>query len=592
MRVRILFYFFVLIWIGLSIRIYYLCVKSNTYYKTLAKQNIIKKEWIVPVRGEILDRNKIPLAVNKIGFRVKIAPHLYPKKEKELNETIRFLVKNFDFLKKEKIYKKYLKKNSPYNHEFIEVVNFIEYEKLLPMYVKLNLNPLIKVEPTFKRYYPFKELASHVIGYVGRSSFQEAKKDIVAKIVGVCGKSGVEKYYNSYLEGKLGYKKVKVNAYNQKLEVIEEKPPKENQNLVLSIDIRLQKFIQTLFRKKAGAVIVMKTNGEIIAAGSFPEYDINMFVSGISKTKWIKLINDFNHPFTNKLINGLYPPGSIVKMGVALSFLDSRKINEYTSFFCDGDIELGRRKFRCWRKKGHKRVNLIKAIRESCDVYFYEGSLKIGINKIAKDLRRFGLGKKTGVDLIGEFSGIIPDKLWKEKRYGKKWYVGETVVTSIGQGYSLVTPMQIARYTAFLATGKLPIPHFAKKVGNQKYKEKFEEILSPFLKKKLRIIQKAMYEVCNHPRGTAFRHLNTKIKIAGKTGTAQVVGIPQDERKRMKEEELKYFSRSHAWLTTYGPYENPQFVITVLVEHGGHGGEVAGPIVSKIYNKLIEFGYI
>jgi penicillin-binding protein 2 len=279
-------------------------------------------------------------------------------------------------------------------------------------------------------------------------------------------------------------------------------------------------------------------------------------------------------------------------MGVALSFLDSLKVSEYTSFYCNGAIEFGKRKFRCWDSNGHGEVRLKKAIRESCDVYFYEGSLKVGIDKIADTLRNFGFAKKSGIDLPNEFIGIIPDKEWKEKHYKSRWYIGETMVASIGQGYDLVTPMQIARYTALLASGKLPTPHFAKEFVDFKYKPKFEDVLSPIQKRKLKIIQKAMYEVCNHPKGTATAHINTPIKIAGKTGTAQVVGIPQDEKKRMKEEELKYYSRSHAWLTTYGPYKKPKYVVTVLVEHGGHGGSAAGPIVSKIYNKLIELGYI
>ncbi len=593
MRLKLFFFLFAVVWLILLSRVYYLSIKSNSYYDILAKQNMIKKEWIIPTRGEILDRNLNPLAVNNIGFKIKIAPHLSSKKHfQDLKNILISLKKLFPDLNIKKMLRKYKRKDSPYNHDFIEVVDFIPYEKFLPYYAKLNLKEKVLVEPTFKRYYPNGDLASHIIGYVSRTNRKEAKKDRVAKMVGIIGKAGIEKYYNRYLEGELGYREIKVTAFNEEIETLSKKEPIENRNLILSIDIRLQKYIEELFKGKAGVAIVMGLDGEILAAGSFPEYDINMFVSGISKDKWFELINDFNHPFTNKLINGLYPPGSIIKMGVALSFLDSKKVSEYTPFYCNGAIELGKRKFRCWKSSGHGETRLKKAIRESCDVYFYEGSLKVGIDKIADTLKNLGFAKKSGIDLPNEFVGIIPDKEWKERRYKSKWYIGETLVASIGQGYDLVTPIQIARYTALLASGKLPTPHFAKKFVDFEYKPKFEDVLSPMQKRKLKIIQKSMYEVCNHPKGTATAHINTPIKIAGKTGTAQVVGIPQDEKKRMKEEELKYYSRSHAWLTTYGPYKKPKYVVTVLVEHGGHGGSAAGPIVSKIYDKLMELGYI
>jgi penicillin-binding protein 2 len=294
--------------------------------------------------------------------------------------------------------------------------------------------------------------------------------------------------------------------------------------------------------------------------------------------------NDFNHPFTNKLINGLYPPGSVIKMGVALSFLENGIEDSY-AVKCSGSIRIGNRNFRCWKTYGHGTVNFRKAIRESCDDFFYKGSLRIGINKISATLDKFGFGQQTGIDQVNEFFGVNPNKDWKQKKYKQPWYVGETVITSIGQGNMLVTPIQMARYTAYLATGKLPKPHF--------YKANYEEPKELDIpRKNLEIMRKGMYEVTHHPKGTATKYINSKIAIAAKTGTAQVVTIPQSEKVRMKESELKYYQRSHAWLTTYGPYKNPKYVVTVLVEHGGHGGEAAGEITSKIFDKLYELGYI
>ena len=589
MRSRIVILIFFLVWIVLLSRVYYISIKSNSYYESLAQQNMIKTEWIVPVRGEIFDRTGTPLAVNDIGFKIKFAPHL--DRKEEVPRLAALVHSYFGDINATKIVRRYKAYDSPYNHDFIEVVHFIPYGRMLPFFTRLQLSGKIAVEPTFKRFYPYKDVAAHILGYVSRTNAREAKRDPVAKVTGIIGKSGLERYYNSYLEGELGYKKVKVTAFNEEIGLIEKKDPIQNRHLYLSLDLRLQRFIQSLFHDKAGVVIVMQTDGSILAAGSFPEYDLNMFVSGISKKRWQELITDLDHPFTNKLVNGLYPPGSTIKMGVALAFMDSRKITPYTPFYCSGSVKLGRRNFRCWKRWGHGEVRLIKAIRESCDVYFYEGSLRVGIDKIAHDLRKMGFGKKSGVDLPHEFIGLIPDKEWKMRKYGQPWYKGETLVASIGQGYDLVTPMQLARYTALLATGKLPTPHFAARFIDRVYQPRFEDVLTPLQKRMLPIIRRGMYEVCNSPKGTASKHLDAPLLIAGKTGTAQVINIPQDEKERMKEEDLEYYTRSHAWLTTYAPYKHPKYVVTVLVEHGGHGGAAAGPIVSAIYKKMIELGY-
>ena len=295
--------------------------------------------------------------------------------------------------------------------------------------------------------------------------------------------------------------------------------------------------------------------------------------------------NDLNHPFTNKLVNGLYPPGSVIKMGVALSFLENG-IKENFSVFDTGEIELGKRKFRCWKEKGHGNTNFTKAIRESCDDFFYKGSLLIGINKISETLNKFGFGEKTGIDQINEFRGTNPNKKWKKSKYKMPWYKGETLISSIGQGFVLVTPMQIARYTSFLASGKLPTPHLSK----ENYKKPTTIEID---KKHLKIIRQAMYQVANHPKGTLTNYITDRnITIAAKTGTAQVIGIPQSEKKRMREDELEYYHRSHAWVTTYAPYKNPKYSVTIFVEHGGHGGKAAGNMINKIYKKLNELKYI
>ncbi len=592
MRVKIIIGVFVFVWLSLLVRVYYLSVSSNRYYEQLSEKNTVKTELIAPVRGEIVDVNNHPLAVNILGFRIKLKPHLTNKKNlPTLKKEIKKIVETFPFLKEEKLLKKYKRKDSLYNHKYIEIVPFISYDDMLPVYSKLNLDRYIKIEPAPKRHYPYGKIASHILGYVAKANKKDIKNDKLIELIGYTGKSGIEKYYNKFLEGEAGHRKIKVNASNQVIEELSYTPPNEDRKLVLNIDIRLQKYITKLFEGKAGVVIVMGVDGRVIAAGSYPEYDLNTFVSGISKDEWIKLVSSLDKPFTNKIVNGLYPPGSTIKPALGLVYITT-KLSPYWSVYCTAKMPLGKRVFRCWKEKGHHQTNIVKAIRESCDDFFYKGSLKVGINIMSRGLKDMGLGKKTGIDLPNEFIGTIPSREWKMRKYQQPWYIGETVNTSIGQGYMLVTPIQIATLTALIATGKLPKPFIAKSLDGKEIKPQYKDVLNQKEKQRLPIIQKAMYQVCNHPKGTATHYLSTKVKIAGKTGTAQVIGIKQDIKKRKLEHELQYYSRSHAWLTTYGPYKKPQYVVTVLVEHGGHGGAAAGSIVSKIYNKLLELHYI
>lgn len=593
MRIKFVLIFFFLVWLSLLVRIYYLSIQSNDYYDAMASKNTIKFEYIPPIRGEILDRNNQPLAINKLGFKLQIAPHL-SSENGELDAELNTIISMLPSLNIEELRKNYIKKDSHYYHHFIDVIDFITYEDAIPVYSKMNLNENIKLLPSPKRYYPNRKLAAHIIGYVAKANKEEIESNLVSKLTGSTGKSGIEKYYNAFLQGKAGEREIKVSAYNEEMEQLSFKPAKEYQKLTLSLDLRLQKELEELFKDKSGAVVVMDIHGEIIAAGSYPEYDLNTFVSGISTERWSELITDLDKPFTNKLINGLYPPGSTIKTGLGLAYVSSNKMSPWTKFDCEGTMTLGKnnRKFRCWKHEGHHETDLIKGIRQSCDIYFYKGSLRVGIAEMSEKLKDFGLGKKTGVDLPNEYFGTVPNREWKMLKYGKPWYIGETLNSSIGQGDFLTTPMQIAQFTALMATGKLPTPHFAKMIGDDYYVARLDDVLDAKQKKNLPFIQRAMKEVCNHPKGTATQYLSSKVKIAGKTGTAQVIGISQETKKRLKEHELAYVKRSHAWFTTYGPYDNPQYIVTAIIEHGGHGGQAAGPMVSAIYNKLLELGYI
>ncbi|EHH0104999.1 penicillin-binding protein 2 [Campylobacter jejuni] len=599
MRMRLVVGFILLFFIFLLSRVYYLSIKSNVYYEELAKQNAIKTEFLPPVRGQITDRNGTLLAINDLGFSISIKPYLSIKKSNKgiLDKELSELTNLFPDLNASKLAEIYKRNDSYYNQDFIKVVDFIPYDEIIPHYSELNLNKTIKIDPVVKRKYPFGKLASHIIGYVGKANLQDVQENEIAKLSNYTGKSGIERYYNDILQGEKGTRVYKVNALNQEVEQLSYTPAMSN-DIELTIDIELQSYLTSLFEGNAGAAIIMNVNdGSILAAGSFPEYDLNPFVTGISFKDWDELSNSLDHPFTNKLINGYYPPGSVVKMGVGLSFLNSKNISPSTQYVCNGSIELGGRFFRCWNRSGHGPVDLKHAIKYSCDVYFYNGSLQVGIDQISETLSRIGFGTKTGVDLPSEFVGTLPSKEWKMQRYRQSWFQGDTLNTAIGQGNFLATPMQIARYTAQIAKGGEVIPHFLKSIENNnttienQMDENKKEIFTLFEKSQLPYIRDAMYAVANEQGGTSYRYLhNLDVKVAAKTGTAQVVGFSQTDKNRVDEKQFEYYTRSHAWLTSYAPYSKPKYVVTVLLEHGGRN-ITSGVTVAKIYQKMIDLGY-
>ena len=591
MRLRLVMAFIFVVFVLLLSRVYYLAIKSNVYYEEMARQNAVKTQFIAPIRGLIFDTKGRLLASNNLGFSVTMKPYLHIKKEnrKLLDEEIAFFAQFFPDINTTMLRRNYIREDSYYNQDFIEVVEFVPYKDMIAAYSELNLRENLRILPTVKRSYPYENIASHIIGYIGKANLQEIKENEIAKLTRYVGKSGVEKYYNAILQGEKGVREVKVNAFNKEIEELFYTNPK-SQDLILSIDIELQRFLTKVFAENAGVAIIMDADdGSILAAGSFPEYDLNLFVSGISASQWQELNESPEHPFINKMINGLYPPGSVVKMGVGLSYLNSGAFNAKGTFYCSGAVELSNRLFRCWNRIGHGAMDLRDAIKHSCDIYFYEGALKVGIDKIAPTLLKMGFGSKTGVDLPNEFIGIMPHREWKLRRYNAAWFRGETLNTSIGQGNFLVTPMQIAKYTAQIASGKRVTPHFVKSEQNASTQD---ELFTPFEKNQLPLIKEAMLAVAKEPGGTAYRYFQyLPLNVAAKTGTAQVVGFSQTEKRNIREKDLEYYSRSHTWLTSFAPYDKPKYVVTVLLEHGGKT-MTTNALAIKIYEKLLELGYL
>lgn len=591
MRLRLVMAFIFVVFVLLLSRVYYLAIKSNVYYEEMARQNAVKTQFIAPIRGLIFDTKGRLLASNDLGFSIAMKPYLHIKKEnrKLLDEEIAFFAQFFPDINTTMLRRNYIREDSYYNQDFIEVVEFVPYKDMIAAYSELNLRENLRILPTVKRSYPYENIASHIIGYIGKANLQEMKENEIAKLTRYVGKSGVEKYYNAILQGEKGVREVKVNAFNKEIEELFYTNPK-SRDLILSIDIELQRFLTKVFAENAGVAIIMDADdGSILAAGSFPEYDLNLFVSGISASQWQELNESPEHPFINKMINGLYPPGSVVKMGVGLSYLNSGAFNAKGTFYCSGAVELSNRLFRCWNRIGHGAMDLRDAIKHSCDIYFYEGALKVGIDKIAPTLLKMGFGSKTGVDLPNEFIGIMPHREWKLRRYNAAWFRGETLNTSIGQGNFLVTPMQIAKYTAQIASGKRVTPHFVKSEQNASAQD---ELFTPFEKNQLPLIKEAMLAVAKEPGGTAYRYFQyLPLNVAAKTGTAQVVGFSQTEKRNIREKDLEYYSRSHTWLTSFAPYDKPKYVVTVLLEHGGKT-MTTNALAIKIYEKLLELGYL
>jgi len=588
-RINFILIIFAILGILLISRVYYLSIKSNTYYEKLAQQNLIKSEYFTTARGEIKDRTGTDIAINRLGFSLSLKPHL---KKESLAENLALITKELPDFNSTKLQKIYKKRSSAYNHKPIMILPFIPYDDFISKFIFFSNNNTFIITPASKRFYPQGELLAHILGYIAKANAKEVKASKVTNLTGLVGKSGIERYYNTLLQGTLGEKKIKVTALNQPLSTLSEIKP-HSANIALTVDVRVQAYLRELFGERSGAMIVMEAKtGAILAAGSYPEYDNNDFIQGISKKDWAIMIKDLNHPFTNKFVHGLYPPGSSTKPQVLLSFLSSKLVEEKEALHCEGTLNLGKRKFRCWNQAGHGVVDAKRSLRESCDVYYYKGGLRVGIDTISTDLKQFGFGKKTGIDMPSEFIGTVPSRNWKIEKFGDSWHKGETLNTVIGQGDFLATPLQVATATAMIATGKQIVPHFIKAIDEHNVTFESFEILTEEQKVHLPLIREGMHEVCNHKRGTAFKYNRSWIDMAGKTGTSQVVGIPQEEIKRMSEDDLVYFKKSHAWFTTYAPYDNPKYIVTAIVEHGGHGGKAAGEIVSKVYNFLANLGYI
>jgi penicillin-binding protein 2 len=580
---------------GIVSRLFFLQVKENKKYLTLSDKNRIREWKLPPVRGEFQDYFGNIIAGNYEAYQLHIIP--------EQVENFRYVITRVkDILDlSDRQFKKIIKKQKEIKSwETLIVADNLSWEK----FSKINnqLYDLNGVKPivSISRNYPYKENYTHVLGYVSQAN----EKDILSnKIINdkfvqglKVGKIGLEKSFEDSLIGDNSIERYEVNAYGRRISQLAFQNGSQGETIKLTIDTEIQKFVNQLLAEKAGSICVMDIfTGQVIAMHSSPSFDPNSFVYGISKDDWQLIRNNPMKPLLNKTLSGNYSPGSTIKPIVALSALENDIVSQKFTVNCKGHknpLELYGQKYHCWKKEGHGFVNLKEAMKQSCDSYFYEIARKLGVDRLSETAKKFGLGKKVFNNLFeNEKKGLIPNTLWKKNVLGKNWLLGETIITGIGQGYIQTTPIQLCLMTAQIANGGYKI--YPKLVLNKDNEEIKKDKFEPLYKnsKNIRIVQEAMFSSTNEVRGTSYksRIKDPKYQFAGKTGTAQVKRITKQDRELdLKTFEIPYEERDHAIYIAFGPYRNPRYAISILIEHGGSGSAVAAPLAKKLFKKIID----
>ena len=584
-----------LIMVGIVSRLFFLQVKENKKYLTLSDKNRIREWKLAPVRGEFHDYFGNIIAGNFEAYQLHVIP--------EQVEDFRYVIYRLkDLLElSDKEFKKILKKKNEIKPwETLIVSDNLSWKK----FSKINnhLYDLNGVKPviSISRNYPYKENFTHLIGYVSQANendienTESIKKNFVPGLK--VGKVGLEKSFEDDLIGSNDIERYEVNAYGRRISQLEFQKGEKGKTLRLTIDTEIQKLSNELLKDQAGSICVMDIySGDIIAMHSSPSFDPNLFVFGISKDDWQLIRNNPMKPLVNKTLQGNYSPGSTIKPIVALSALENGIINTNFAVNCRGHkhpLELYGQTYHCWKKEGHGFMNLRNAMKQSCDIYFYEVARKLGVDKLSETAKKFGLGKEVFGDLFSiEKKGLVPNTQWKKNALGQGWLLGETIITGIGQGYIQTTPIQLCLMTAQIANGgyKIYPKIVVENSNNVPPIDKFTPLYSN--SKNIKIVQDAMFASTNEVRGTSYKSRidNPKYQFAGKTGTAQVKKITEKDRELdLKTFEIPYEERDHALYVAYGPYKNPRYALSVIVEHGGSGSATAAPMATKLFKLIID----
>ena len=563
-------------------RLYNIQILDSSKYKTMSKKNQIDLEIIFPVRGKIFDRNKVLIAKNEKVYDV----YLIPENTKSINNTLNALSQfiDIDFAKRRKIIELSTQVKKFEKIKIFENISWSVLERIETN--KYNLQGVFIAED-YLRVYPYKDNFSHLLGYISKPNQQELALPFISKMPNLdIGKEGLEKSFNPLLVGKAGQREIEVNSNGRIIREISKVDSIKGEEISLSIDLRIQQYAINLLKShRAGSINVINIkNGEILCMASTPTYDPNKIIQKPNKEYWESILANTLSPLTNRSIQGLYSPGSTFKMIVAIAALKHGIIDTETTHSCTGKIGFGNRLYHCWKTNGHGKMNVTDAIKQSCDVFFYEISKKLGIDKIAEVAKDFGLGQSYDISMPNQKKGIVPNKKWKKEKIGESWYAGETLISAIGQGFVLTNPFQLVVMTSIIASdGKMIEPTIIK--GNRvsfKTNEKYS--------KEIKIIKKAMFKVVNENKGTAFKSRLDDIKFAGKTGTSQVRRISLSERESddFREKEQEWKNRDHALFVGYMPYDDPKYSISVIIEHGGSGASTAAPIAKQIFNYINE----
>jgi penicillin-binding protein 2 len=580
--------------IVLLVRLFDLQVVQHTTYAVLSDQNRVHIRAAPPTRGLIYDRNGVLLAENLPSYRLEVVT----ERVEDLDATIAELRKLVD-ISDDNIaeFRQDLKHTKRYKP--VSLRSRLSDEEVARVAVNRHRFPGVDTVAHLYRHYPFEGLGVHALGYVGRISEQELQNIDNANYDGTdfIGKTGVERFYEDLLHGEVGVEQVETNAQGRTLRVLDRTPPVPGLNLHLSLDIELQRIAEAAMGDNNGAVVAIDpSDGSVLALVSLPTFDPNLFVAGIDSKTYRALQDSPDQPMFNRAIRGRYPPGSTVKPFIGLAGLEYGVVDPNVSTYCQGWYMLDGddHKYRDWKKVGHGPVDLTQAIVESCDVYFYDLALTLGIDRLSQFLEPFGFNDITGIDISGELSGLVPTRAWKRRTKREPWYPGETLITGIGQGFFLTTPLQLATATAALShygdqlrprlvaatedpdSGEkvwlAPTPNAAVPVGNP---DNWAYII------------RAMTKVVHSAHGTARRiSLDAKFKIAGKTGTAQVFGIKQDEE--YVKEDISKKLRDHALFIGFAPVKAPRIAVAVIVENGGSGGAVAAPIARQLMDYYLN----
>ena len=586
--------FSVLLLLVLLSRLVYLQFFEFSHFASLSENNRVRLTPLVPNRGLIYDKNGVVLAENRPSYQLELIPEQISDMQKTLDDLTEIVSLDADVLKR---FQRLLKRSRKF--EGVPLRTKLSEEEVAKFAVNRHRFPGVEIKARLGRYYPLGKTMAHVLGYVGRIDENELKRVDEANYKGTThiGKTGLERYYEGQLHGLVGYKNIEVNVQGRELRVLDKIPPVPGNNLWLTLDMRIQKVAEQALEGYTGSIVVMKPHtGEVLAMVSLPSFDPNLFVHGISHKNYKRLRDSPDRPLFNRSIMGQYPPGSTVKPFIGLGGLETRSMGHKETINCTGHYLLPNeeRKYRDWKKTGHGLVDLNKSIAESCDVYYYELAYRMGINRIHSFLHQFGFGEKTGIDLLGERAGLLPSREWKKRVKRKIWFPGETLITGIGQGYMLATPLQLASATSIMAMhGKVYPPHLLSQIEETGYDEKttIEWLAREPVKLRRevnwRYAIKGMVSVLHGLRGTARNSgYGLDFKMAGKTGTAQVFGIAQDAE--YDEETIAKKLRDHALFIAFAPYKDPEIAVAVIAENGSHGSSVAAPMSRKVIDEWIR----